>query len=92
MAELALEQATIEYQEFGPQDSVHSRRCSSSTALRTASCGAASPTSRAVVDHCIVPTLPLGLIPLPVKDTGALSPHGVAGIVDDAIEALDCPT
>jgi pimeloyl-ACP methyl ester carboxylesterase len=38
--------------------------------------------------RCIVPTLPLGSHTIPVTDASVLSLHGVAGIVNDAIEAL----
>jgi len=36
MAQLALQQAAIEYQEFGPQDSPHAPYCSSTVSWSTA--------------------------------------------------------
>lgn len=79
MAELALQQATIEYQDFGPQDSPHSpvlfvhgipvdwrlwREVAEGLARRGF--------------RCIVPTLPLGSHTIPVHETTALTLPGVA--------------
>ena len=90
MAELALRQATIEYQEFGPKDSapppvlfVHGilvdgqlwRDVAENLARRGF--------------RCIVPTWPLGSHTIPVREASALSLPGVAEIINDAIVALD---
>src|SRR5882757_325716 len=90
MAELALKQATIEYQEFGPQDSAHPPVFFVHGVLVNGELwrGVAEELARRGY-RCIVPTLPLGSHTIPVKDAGALSLHGVAGIVNDAIAALD---
>jgi pimeloyl-ACP methyl ester carboxylesterase len=90
MAELGLKQATIEYQEFGPQDSPHppvlfvhgilvDGRLWHEVAEGLARRGF----------RCIVPTLPLGSHTIPVNEATALSLSGVAEIVNDAIVALD---
>jgi pimeloyl-ACP methyl ester carboxylesterase len=90
MTQLALKQATIEYQEYGPQDSalppvvfVHGVLVNGElwreVAERLGRLGY----------RCIVPTLPLGSHTIPVHDAGVLSLHGVAEIVTDAIAALD---
>jgi pimeloyl-ACP methyl ester carboxylesterase len=90
MAELALRQGTIEYQEFGPQDSPHPPVLFVHGILvdgrlwREVAEGLARRGFR-----CIVPTLPLGSHTIPVRDATALSLHGVAEIVNDAIVALD---
>src|ERR1700733_3173882 len=90
MAELALKQATIEYQEFGPRDSVHPPVFFVHGVLVNGELwrGVAEELARRGY-RCIVPTLPLGSHTIPVKQAGALSLHGVAEIVNDAIEALD---
>jgi pimeloyl-ACP methyl ester carboxylesterase len=90
MAELALKQATIEYQEFGPQDSAHPPVFFVHGVLVNGELwrGVAEELARRGY-RCIVPTLPLGSHTIPVKDASALSLHGVAGIVNDAIAALD---
>ncbi|OBG24630.1 alpha/beta fold hydrolase [Mycobacterium sp. 852002-51057_SCH5723018] len=90
MAKLALQQATIEYQEFGPQDSAHppvvfvhgilvDGRLWRDVAEALARRGF----------RCIVPTWPLGSHTHPVREPSALSLSGVAEIVNDAILALD---
>jgi pimeloyl-ACP methyl ester carboxylesterase len=90
MSELALKQATIEYQQFGPQDSAHppvlfvhgilvDGRLWRDVAEKLARRGY----------RCIVPTLPLGSHTIPVNEASALSLPGVAQIVNDAIVALD---
>ena len=90
MAELALRQATIEYQEFGPQDSPHPPVFFAHGILadgrlwREVAEGLARRGFR-----CIVPTLPLGSHTIPVTDASALSLHGVADMINDAIVALD---
>jgi pimeloyl-ACP methyl ester carboxylesterase len=90
MAELALKQATIEYQELGPQDSAHPPVFFVHGVLVNGELwrGVAEELARRGY-RCIVPTLPLGSHTIPVKDASALSLPGVAGIVNDAIEALD---
>ena len=89
MTQLALEQATIEYREFGPQDSAHPPVVFVHGVLVDGEMW------REVAEklgrrgyRCIVPTLPLGSHTIPVNDAGALSLHGVAAIVNDAIAAL----
>ncbi|OBH07792.1 alpha/beta hydrolase [Mycobacterium sp. E2699] len=90
MAQLALRQATIEYQEFGPKDSPHAPvlfvhgilvdgRLWRDVAERLARRGF----------RCIVPTLPLGSHTTPVDDAAVLSLPGVAELINDAIVALD---
>ena len=89
MAELALRQATIEYQEFGLQDSPHPPVLFVHGILvdgrlwREVAEGLARRGFR-----CIVPTWPLGSHTIPVNDAAALSLPGVAEIVNDAIAAL----
>jgi pimeloyl-ACP methyl ester carboxylesterase len=90
MAELALMQATIEYQEFGPRDSAHP------PVLFVHGILVDGRLWRDVADslarrgyRCIVPTLPLGSHTIPVNDAAALSLPGVAQIINDAIVALD---
>jgi pimeloyl-ACP methyl ester carboxylesterase len=90
MSELALKQATIEYQQFGPQDSAHppvlfvhgilvDGRLWRDVAEKLARRGY----------RCIVPTLPLGSHTIPVNEASALSLPGVAQIINDAMVALD---
>jgi pimeloyl-ACP methyl ester carboxylesterase len=90
MAELALKQATIEYQAFGPEDSAHP------PVLFVHGILVNGQLWRDVAEHlagrgfrCIVPTWPLGSHTIPVKDATALSLPGVAEIINDAIVALD---
>jgi pimeloyl-ACP methyl ester carboxylesterase len=90
MTQLALTQATIEYQQFGPQDSAHP------TVFFVHGILVDGNLWREVADdlgrrgyRCIVPTLPLGSHTIPVNETGSLSLSGVAEIVNDAIVALD---
>jgi pimeloyl-ACP methyl ester carboxylesterase len=90
MAELALNQATIDYQEFGPRDSAHPPVFFVHGILVDGRLW------RDVAENlgrrgyrCIVPTLPLGSHTIPVKDTSALSLPGVAELINDAIVALD---
>jgi len=90
MAQLALRQATIEYQEFGPQDSAHPPVFFVHGILVDGQLwhGVADSLGRAGY-RCIVPTLPLGSHTIPVNETAALSLPGVAEMVNDAIAALD---
>ncbi|MCV7443072.1 alpha/beta hydrolase [Mycobacterium paraense] len=89
MAQLALRQATIEYQEFGPKDSPHAPVLFVHGILvdgrlwREVAEGLARRGFR-----CIVPTLPLGSHTIPVRDAGVLSLPGVAELVNDVIVAL----
>jgi pimeloyl-ACP methyl ester carboxylesterase len=90
MAELALKQATIEYQEFGPQDSPHPPVLFVHGILvdwrlwREVAEGLARRGLR-----CIVPTWPLGSHTIPVNEATALSLPGVAKTINDAIVALE---
>jgi pimeloyl-ACP methyl ester carboxylesterase len=90
MAELALKQATIDYQEFGPEDSprppilfVHGILVDGRLWREVAE-GLARRGFR-----CIVPTWPLGSHTTPVNEAAALSLDGVAEMINDAIVALD---
>jgi pimeloyl-ACP methyl ester carboxylesterase len=90
MAELALKQATIEYQEFGPQDSAHP------PVLFVHGILVDGQLWRDVAENlgrrgyrCIVPTLPLGSHTIPVRDATVLSLAGVAELINDAIVGLD---
>jgi pimeloyl-ACP methyl ester carboxylesterase len=90
MAEVKLQQATIEYREFGPRDSayppvlfVHGILVDGQLWHRVAE-GLGRRGFR-----CILPTWPLGSHTSPVKETAALSLPGVAGMINDAIVALD---
>jgi pimeloyl-ACP methyl ester carboxylesterase len=90
MAQLALQQATIEYQEFGPQASPHAPVLFVHGILvdgrlwREVAEGLARRGFR-----CIVPTWPLGSHTIPVKEATALSLPGVAEMINDALIALD---
>lgn len=90
MPQLALRQATIEYQEFGPQDSPHAPILFVHGILvdgrlwREVADGLARRGFR-----CIVPTWPLGSHRIPVNDATVLSLPGVAALVNDALGALD---
>ncbi len=90
MAELALNQATIEYETFGPQDSAHP------PVLFIHGILVDGQLWRHVAEdlgrrgyRCIVPTLPLGSHTIPVRDATVLSLAGVAELINDAIVALD---
>jgi pimeloyl-ACP methyl ester carboxylesterase len=90
MAEIALKHATIEYQEFGPRDSVHPPVLFVHGILvdgrlwREVAEGLARRGFR-----CIVPTWPLGSHTIPVNEPAALSLPGLAEIINDATIALD---
>jgi pimeloyl-ACP methyl ester carboxylesterase len=90
MAQVALKQATIEYQEFGPQDSAYPPVLFVHGILvdgrlwREVAEGLARRGFR-----CIVPTWPLGSHTIPVNEATALSLSGVAEMINDAIVALD---
>jgi pimeloyl-ACP methyl ester carboxylesterase len=90
MPEVALKQATIEYEQFGPQDSVHP------PILFVHGILVDGRLWRAVAENlarrgfrCIVPTWPLGSHTIPVTEATALSLPGVAKMINDAIVALD---
>ena len=90
MTQLALKQATIEYQEFGPQDSAHPPVVFVHGVLVDGQLWREVAEKLGRLGYrCIVPTLPLGSHTIPVNDAGVLSLHGVAEIVNDAIAALD---
>ncbi len=90
MAELALRQATIEYQEFGPRDSAHPPVLFVHGILVDGRLwrGVAEGLARRGF-HCIVPTWPLGSHTIPVNDATSLSLPGVAAMINDALVALD---
>ncbi|WP_428342424.1 alpha/beta fold hydrolase [Mycobacterium sp.] len=90
MTQLALTPATIEYREYGPQDSAHPPVVFVHGVLVNGELWRAVAERLGRLGYrCIVPTLPLGSHTIPVSDAGVLSLHGVAGIVNDAIAALD---
>jgi pimeloyl-ACP methyl ester carboxylesterase len=90
MTKLALKQATIEYREYGPQDSAHPPVFFVHGVLVDGELWHKVAEKLGRLGYrCIVPTLPLGSHTIPVTDSAALSLQGVAGIVNDAIEALD---
>jgi pimeloyl-ACP methyl ester carboxylesterase len=90
MTQLALQQATIEYQEFGPQDSAHPPVVFVHGVLVDGQLWREVAEKLGRLGYrCIVPTLPLGSHTIPVNDATSLSLHGVAEIVNDAITALD---
>jgi pimeloyl-ACP methyl ester carboxylesterase len=90
MTQIALKQATIEYQEYGPQDSAHPPVVFVHGVLVNGELWREVAERLGRLGYrCIVPTLPLGSHTIPVDDAGVLSLHGVAEIVTDAIAALD---
>jgi pimeloyl-ACP methyl ester carboxylesterase len=90
MTQLALTQATIEYREYGPHDSAHPPVFFVHGVLVDGELWHEVAEKLGRLGYrCIVPTLPLGSHTIPVTDASALSLQGVAGIVNDAIEALD---
>jgi pimeloyl-ACP methyl ester carboxylesterase len=90
MTQLALKQATIEYQEFGPQDSAYPPVVFVHGVLVDGQLWREVAEKLGHLGYrCIVPTLPLGSHTIPVNDAKSLSLHGVAEIVNDAIVALD---
>lgn len=89
MPQLALEHATIEYQDLGPADSqqpvvvfIHGalvdNRLWVKAAERLASNGF----------RCVLPNLPLGSHTIPVGPGADLSPRGVATMIRDFVDAL----
>jgi pimeloyl-ACP methyl ester carboxylesterase len=90
MTQLALRQATIEYREFGPQDSAYPPVFFVHGALVNGDLWREVAEKLGRLGYrCIVPTLPLGSHTIPVDDAGVLSLQGVAGIINDAVEALE---
>jgi pimeloyl-ACP methyl ester carboxylesterase len=90
MTQLALKQATIEYQEYGPQDSAHPPVVFVHGVLVNGELWREVAEKLGRLGYrCIVPTLPLGSHTIPVNDASVLSLQGVAGIVNDTITALD---
>jgi pimeloyl-ACP methyl ester carboxylesterase len=90
MTQLALPQATIDYQEFGPQDSAHPPVVFVHGVLVDGQLWREVAEKLGRLGYrCIVPTLPLGSHTIPVNDATSLSLHGVAEIVNDVITALD---
>ena len=89
MAELALKQATIEYQQFGPQDSAYPPVLFVHGILVDGQLwhGVAEDLGRRGC-RCVVPTWPLGSHTIPVNERAALTLAGVAEIINDAIVAL----
>jgi pimeloyl-ACP methyl ester carboxylesterase len=90
MPHLTLQQAAIEYQEFGPRNSPHAPVLFVHGILvdgklwQQVAEGLARRGFR-----CIAPTWPLGSHTVPVTEPTALSLPGVAQIINDAIVALD---
>jgi pimeloyl-ACP methyl ester carboxylesterase len=90
MTQLALPQATIDYQEIGPRDSAHPPVVFVHGVLVDGQLWREVAEKLGRLGYrCIVPTLPLGSHTIPVNDATSLSLHGVAEIVNDAITALD---
>jgi pimeloyl-ACP methyl ester carboxylesterase len=90
MTQLALKQATIEYQEFGSRDSAYPPVFFVHGVLVDGQLWHLVAEELARRGYrCIVPTLPLGSHTIPAKDASALSLPYVAEIVNDAIDALD---
>ena len=90
MTQLALKQATIEYQEYGPQDSAHPPVVFVHGVLVNGQLW------REVAEklgrlgyHCIVPTLPLGSHTIPLGGGADQSPRGIARQIIAFIEALN---
>src|ERR1700751_357847 len=89
MPQVALDQATIDYRVFGPEDSphppvlfVHGILVDSRLWDRVAESLARQGF------RCYLPNWPLGSHTIPVKDRGALSPSAVATMIRDFIVAL----
>ena len=90
MATLTLKQATIEYSELGPQDSVHPPVVFVHGILVDGRLwGKVADGLARRGFRCIVPTWPLGAHTIPVNEATALSLPGVAEMINDAIVALD---
>jgi pimeloyl-ACP methyl ester carboxylesterase len=90
MPELALKQATIHYQVFGPHDSAHPPVLFVHGILVNGELwGEVAEGLARRGFRCIVPTWPLGSHTIPVHDATALSLPGVAQMINDALAALD---
>src|SRR5690242_15270405 len=90
MPQVSLDQATIDYRVLGPADSPHppvlfvhgilvDSRLWDGVAEALAGRGF----------RCILPNWPLGSHTIPVNDRSALSPPGVAAMIQDFMVALD---
>jgi pimeloyl-ACP methyl ester carboxylesterase len=89
MPQVALDQATIDYRVFGPEDSPHP------PVLFVHGIGVDSRLWDRVAEglarqgfRCYLPNWPLGAHTIPVADDGALSPRGVATMIRDFVIAL----
>jgi pimeloyl-ACP methyl ester carboxylesterase len=90
MPHVTLGQATIDYHELGPADSVHPPVVFIHGMLvdeRLWTRVAADLAGRGF--RCILPRLPLGSHTTPVTDRAALTPQGVAGLIGEFLTALD---
>ena len=90
MPTVTLPQATIEYRELGPRDSAHPPVLFVHGALvdHRLWSGVASPLAERGF-RCLLPDWPLGSHTIPVDDRGALSPAGVAEMIQGFMVALD---
>ena len=90
MPQVALRQATIDYQVLGPQDSAHPPVLFVHGILVDYRLWLAVAHELARQGYrCILPTWPLGSHTIPVDARGDLSPHGVATMIRDFVDALD---
>lgn len=90
MPRLALDQATIDYRVFGPEDSSHPPVLFVHGILVDGRLWTAVAESLAEQGYrCIVPTWPLGSHTVAVDDRSVLSPAGVANLIGDFMTALD---
>ena len=89
MPQVALQQATIDYQVLGPEDSPHPPVLFVHGILvdRRLWTGVAEGLARQGF-RCILPTWPLGSHTIAVNDRAALSPPGIATLIRDFIVAL----
>lgn len=90
MPQVALEQATIPYRVFGPEDSTHPPLLFVHGILADERLWV--PVAEGLARQgfrCILPTWPLGAHTVPANDGADLSPRGIAELVNDFIVALD---
>ena len=90
MPQVTLPQATIDYRELGPRESAHPPVLFVHGALvdhRLWSGVASQLAERGF--RCLLPDWPLGSHTIPVDDRGALSPAGVADMIQGFMVALD---
>jgi pimeloyl-ACP methyl ester carboxylesterase len=89
MAQVALEQATIDYQVLGPEDSPHPPVLFVHGILvdRRLWAGVAEGLARQGF-RCILPNWPLGSHTIPVNPGADMSPRGIATMIRDFIVAL----